>query len=143
MSVPYIRREPPAPADKVEALEWRIGQRLPQDYRSYLLEQDGGRLTNNNETLNTVYGVGDVPDWAGIWFALDTWDDAVPGLLPVAYDSFGNQYCISLRGEDEGSVWFVDHEAEEDSHGTVTPIEVTRKSASWSEFLASLQPVRE
>jgi cell wall assembly regulator SMI1 len=143
VSVPYIRREPPAPADKVEALERRIGRRLPSDYRGYLLAQDGGRLANNHETLNTIYGVGDVPEWAEIWFALDTWDEAVPGLLPVAYDSFSNQYCISLRDEDEGSVWFVHHEAEEDDNGTVAPIEVTRKAASWSGFLASLQPAQE
>jgi hypothetical protein len=114
MAVDYLRREPPATPEQINSLEQRLGVALPTDYRSYLAGQNGGRLDNNHEAVNTVYGVGaEVPDWANMADALDVYASRLPNwLLPVAEDSYGNVFAISLRPQDNGSVWFWDHEEE-------------------------------
>src|SRR5438045_1042548 len=115
MTVEYLRREPPASPQLVERLEQQLGRRLPESYRDYLLKQDGGRLRSNDAGVNTIFGLGEVPDWASMWRVLKTFHDRVPAwLLPVARDEVGNLYAISLRDEDLGSVWFWDHEEEAD-----------------------------
>jgi hypothetical protein len=102
---------------------------LPPAYRAYLAEHDGGRLDDNDDAVKMVFGVGDVPEWASIWEALDTYSGRVPDwLLPVADDEYGNLFCISLRDTDRGSVWFWDHEQE-------------AGDGSWPSVLASLRPI--
>lgn len=142
MTVGHRRREPPAPAEQIDALEQRLGQALPDEYRAYLIEGDGGRFWDNSEAAKTVFGVGDVPDWASLWDKLDAYDDRVPEwLLPVAGDEYGNLFCLSLRETDRGTVWFWFHEEEADEGETPTEDNLTYKAASWSAFLETLQPV--
>src|SRR5687767_6495775 len=113
MAVEYVRREPPASAELINRLEQRVGRPLPPEYRDYLREQDGGRLDNNSRAINTIFGIGEVPEWASMWDVLETYSERVPDwLLPVADDAFGNLYAVSLRNEDRGSVWFWNHELE-------------------------------
>ena len=47
--------------------------------------------------------------------------------LPVGCDEGGNQVCISLYGEDEGTIWYWDHE------GEIIP-------SGWNYFLKSHEP---
>lgn len=140
MAVAYERREPPAPPERIAELERRLGRSLPAAYRDYLAEVDGGRLANNDEAVNSVYGVGDVPDWASLWKKLDVFGDRVPAwLLPVADNAFGDLLCLSLRDGDAGSVWFWDHEEEAEEDEPLTTANLTFKAGSWPDFLASLQ----
>ena len=145
MSVDFDTANPPAAAARIAELEQRIGHQLPAAYRRFLLQQDGGYIAAvNTEALEEVFSVSQSdPDYGQIWAYLGHMTDGSlpPGLLPVASDSEGNYFALSLRPGDEGSVWFVHHEAEQDDNGTITPIEITRKAASWPEFLASVQPV--
>ena len=71
MSVGYYRRQPPATPEQIEELQRRIGEPLPASYRAYLAEQDGGRLDNNNQAVNTIFGLGDLPDDDSLWEQLD------------------------------------------------------------------------
>ncbi|MCY1144060.1 SMI1/KNR4 family protein [Actinoplanes sp. Pm04-4] len=116
MTVGYRRQPPAAPGADIERLEQRIASRLPRMYRDYLAGQDGGRLESNTRAAKEVFGVrDDAPDWANMWDMLDTYDGRVPSWLqPVAQDEYGNLFAISLRAQDEGSVWFWDHEEEAD-----------------------------
>jgi cell wall assembly regulator SMI1 len=145
MSVEFDTANPPAAAARIAELEKRIGHQLPVGYRHFLLRQDGGYIAAiNTEALEEVFSVSQSePDYGQIWAYLGHLTDGSlpPGLLPVASDSEGNYFAVSLRAEDEGSVWFVHHEAEQDDNGVITPIEVIRKAASWPEFLASVQPI--
>lgn len=141
MSVNYLRREPPASPDLIARLEQRIGRALPDTYRDYLLHQDGGRLEDNHQAVNTVFGLGDVPRWANMWSRLDTFAGRVPDwLLPVARDEYGNLFAVSLRDEDRGSVWFWDHEQEVDEDEAPTEDNLTRVAGDWPAFLQSLRP---
>jgi len=142
MTVGYLRQEPPATPELIERLERRIGTRLPAGYHGYLLRQDGGRLASNSGAVNTVYGLGDVPDWASMWDALDVYAGRVPRwLLPVAEDEYGNLFAVSLREQDNGSVWFWDHEEEADEGEPPREDNLTYRADDWPSFLAGLEPV--
>ena len=119
-----------------------MGQRVPDDYRSYLLQQDGGRLIDNSEAVKYIFGLGDVPDYMSMQGKLRTYHDRVPRwLLPVARDEYGNLYAISLRDSDSGSVWFWDHEREADEGEPPTEDNIKLRAPSWTAFLEGLQPI--
>jgi cell wall assembly regulator SMI1 len=143
MSVTYSRREAPASDDAIGRLERHIGRALPDAYRGYLRQQDGGRLSNNSECVKHIFGIdGAVPEWANMWKRLDTYADRVPRwLLPVASDEFGNLFAISLREEDRGSVWFWDHEEEADEGAPPSEDNLEYKAPDWPTFLAGLEPL--
>lgn len=142
MTVAYRRREPGAPADLITRLEQRVGRPLPDSYRDYLLHCDGGRLAANHEAVKTVFGIGEVPDWANMWKILDLFQDRVPAwLLPVAADEYGNLFAVSLRDDDRGSVWFWDHEEEADEGDPPSEDNINLKAPDWPSFLESLQPL--
>lgn len=142
MAVEYRRREPPATPEVIDSLEQRIGHRLPTAYRDYLRHQDGGRLASNHEGVKTVFGLGDLPDWASMWEILEVYRGRVPTwLLPVADDEVGNLFAVSLRNEDLGTVWFWDHEEETGEGDPPTMDNITLKAPDWRTFLDSLQPL--
>jgi cell wall assembly regulator SMI1 len=141
MAVAYRSRESPASLELIHRLEQRIGASLPPSYRDYLTEQDGGRLADNSEAAKTVFGLGDVPDWANIWDKLDTYQGRIPTwLLPVAQDEYGNLFTISLRSQDNGSVWFWDHEEEANEGEPPSEDNIQYKTADWPTFLNQLTP---
>jgi cell wall assembly regulator SMI1 len=142
MAVGYRNREAPAPPELVDRLEQRIGQRLPDDYRVYLLQQDGGRLQDNNRAVKHIFGIGQVPDYASMWRTLETYSERVPTwLLPVAGDEYGNLFAISLRAADLGSVWFWNHEREADEDEPPSEDNVELKAPSWAAFLGGILPI--
>jgi cell wall assembly regulator SMI1 len=141
MAVAYRRREPPASPELIHRLEQRIDAPLPHSYRVYLTEQDGGRLADNSEAAKTVFGLGNVPDWANIWDKLDTYQGRVPPwLLPIAQDEYGNLFAISLRSQDNGSVWYWDHEEEANEGEPPSNDNIQYKAPDWPTFLDQLTP---
>lgn len=142
MAVAYRRKQPPASPDLIDRLEQRIGRPLPASYRDYLLKQDGGRLTDNQEAVDTVFGLGEVPDWASMWEKLDVLKDRVPAwLLPVADDTYGNLFAVSLREQDLGTVWFWDHEEEAGEGEPPSEDNIELKARDWQAFLDGLRPL--
>jgi cell wall assembly regulator SMI1 len=143
MIVDYRRVAPPAEPADIERLCQRIGHVLPDDYRDYLLSQDGGRLMDNNEAVKEIFGVrNDAPDWANMWDKLDTFHGRVPAwLLPVAQDEYGNLFAISLRDGDFGSVWFWDHEEEADEGEPPSLENIEPKAPDWNTFLRDLRSI--
>jgi cell wall assembly regulator SMI1 len=143
VAVAYRNREAPAPQELINRLEQQVGQRLPDDYRDYLLQQDGGRLVDNNEAVKTIFGLGELLGYErNMWKMLQTFHDRVPAwLLPTARDEYGNLFAISLRAADFGSVWFWDHEREADEDEPPTEDNIQLKAPSWAAFLQGLQPI--
>ena len=142
VTVGYRREAGPAPDEDIERLERRVGRPLPAAYRDYLRQHDGGRLVDNSEAVNEIFGVGpDAPEWANMWQKLGLYADRVPSwLLPVASDALGNLFAVSLRDDHRGSVWFWDHEREADEDEPPTEANLQRKAPDWRSFLDSLQP---
>ena len=143
MSVPveYLHREPPVDPEPIARLEERIGHALPDRYRDYLLEQDGGQLDENDRGVDSIFSLGGTSRGVGTWESLDTYRGRVPSwLLPVADDGAGNLFGISLRPGDRGSVWFWDHEGQADDGLPPAEDNVTPVGESWVEFLDGLAP---
>jgi len=143
MTVAYLEREAPAPEEQIERLERRVGGRLPDEYRGFLRQQDGGRLADNTDAVKEIFGLGsNVPEFASLWHKLDVYNGRVPEwLLPVAEDEFGNLFAISTRDDDFGSVWFWDHEEEADEGEPPTEDNLRLRAPDWQSFLTSLEPL--
>jgi cell wall assembly regulator SMI1 len=117
-------REPVGLQDILK-LESEIGLSLPNEYRAFLLKHNGGRpkpdafpifgnAADNQGLVHSFLCVrpGDVyhlPDW------IRRYQERLPeGFIPVAVDQGGNLVCIATIGEQEGQVFFWDHEEEVD-----------------------------
>ena len=108
----------------LQQLENELGSRLPDDYRRFLAETNGGRPDPARFAMQTSNGANEsVVDW---FLTLEPQEDlyTVPeyrnmyadrvpqGLLPVACDPFGNLLLLDLGAKSQGCVYFWDHEQE-------------------------------
>ena len=129
-------------AAQLDDFEGQARIRLPDTYRRWLLQNNGGRpdpkriefIENGIPTASDVhwiYGLGK-PDWADLSDAFITFKARIPkGLIPVARDSGGNQYLIE---SPSGRILFWNHEVED--------LEVSKMPVcanSFEEFLANLK----
>ncbi|MCL6511720.1 MAG: SMI1/KNR4 family protein [Anaerolineae bacterium] len=124
MPVTILDAEDPITYNDVARLEERLGFRLPEDYRAFLLQHNGGRpkpnvfsltdtdLATTEDTIAWFMCIkpGDVNDLLETASALQ---GRIPNnLLPIAVDPFGNYICIAVLGPDKGRIYFWDHELE-------------------------------
>lgn len=115
-------RNPLSPED-LDKLEQKIGLKLAEPYREFLLLYNGGRpkpnlfpLANNaSDSHGMLLSFLCVQE--GDVYHLPTWirrlSDRVPsGFIPIAVDPGGNVICLALSGDKQGKVYFWDHEEE-------------------------------
>ena len=153
------KKDPPAPADALAAFETRIGQALPDDYRRFLRDCNGGFVGGrywfqgaNPEGKHVEAGVHHIggfreePHFSLLW-ALDCYDGRIPdSLVWINDDPFGNAVCIGIRGAQRGRIYFWDHENEPDedwdgsfeSAGNLTLI-----ANSFTDYVAGLQKLED
>ncbi|WP_254508688.1 SMI1/KNR4 family protein [Anatilimnocola floriformis] len=105
----------------LQTLEKECGGRLPDDYRRFLLASNGGFPTPDcvmfteaeHQTATDVFcflAFDDQQAWASVKWHLQTFAGRLPaGTLPVARDSCGNLWLLSVTGPTTGSVYFWDH----------------------------------
>jgi hypothetical protein len=132
----------------LDAFEQQRSLRLPEDYRRFLLEHNGGDPAPSNvidffegnrpnsSDVQFMFGIHDGEYWASIEWHLDTLKGrVVEEGLPIAGDSGGNAYVLITRGEREGQVFFWDHERETDppSYQNMSYV-----AASFTEFAQKL-----
>lgn len=100
--------------DQIVCMEKEYSIAIPLQYKEFLYKYNGGytpktkfRVGKISSDIRGFYGVGDVK------LSLDSidlreWLDVK--LLPIACDSFGNHIVISLSDENNGKIYFCDHE---------------------------------
>jgi hypothetical protein len=107
--------------EEVVDLEKRIGCRLPEPYRRFLLKNNGGTPAPDMDTIDIEHMAGSPTD-VDVFFGIDRtiksstieWNmSALEGrianhLLPIASDSGGNIFCVSLSQPDFGAVVYCD-----------------------------------
>ncbi len=112
--------------DAIRTFESTLGCSLPEPYRQFLIEKNGGRPHPSAFTFCTR--TGERGDSLVDWFYTLSPDDAynlydnlqiyrgrIPeGLLPIACDPLGNQLLIGVK-DKRGRVFFWDHELENSS----------------------------
>ncbi len=112
----------------IKDIEDFVGLNLPKEYRQHLLEYNGGRCTPN---IFEYYENDKLTRSCIDWFLAiynGKYDNLIEyikiyklnkkrlpfQILPIAHDPGGNLICISCGFQDEGYVYFWDHENEVD-----------------------------
>lgn len=112
---------PPLTEEHIASFERELGVRLPDPYRRFLLRTNGGRPPREKDTVD-VEGLSGSPTGIQVFYRIGgavksselTWNretlcERIPdNLLAIASDSFGSDFCISLKGEDRGAIYFCD-----------------------------------
>ncbi len=99
--------------------EKRIGATMPEVYRQFLLGFNGGLpspdvadvigLTGGAADVQVFFGINRTIESSCLEWNLTTLSQRLPkGLLPIATDSGGSVFCLSLRKEDFGTVSYCD-----------------------------------
>lgn len=122
--------------------EEKIGARLPEDFREYLLQYNGGLPKPNNfnihndcSSIHHMFGIHKGPEYSSLKWNVEIKKNAIPNLLmPFADDPFGNILCIGVKGDVKGEIYFWDHEVCEDGDWT----DIVKISDSFTLFLNSL-----
>ena len=141
MKLQFHSRGPSIDLKKIEELEEFLGSILPEDYRIFLLNYNGGEgpdrsifrvETGEKSILQRLFSVQQMPDEI-----TRLRDELSPELIPIGTDIGGNRLCLSLQGETKGQVSFWDHElGKEDAEDIYEPVFFVARS--FNEFLAAL-----
>jgi SMI1/KNR4 family protein SUKH-1 len=117
------RRGTEVTVDAVQRFEQKLGRELPDDYRAFLLELNGGRPARSHRvfaieragkhrdetTLDTLHSLDDPDDdhdlAAHQVFRRDDYPEAG---LRIGYDAFGSALVLILAGSHRGELWMLD-----------------------------------
>lgn len=117
----------------LEKIKQIKGSELPEDYKEFLLTNNGGEpsqdcdtfeiknYSSNHESgfdsVRMFYGICD--ENQSVMYTYDIFNkmkiryNRVPHeLLPIANDSFGNEVCLCVKGKNYGKIFFWDHDNE-------------------------------
>lgn len=137
--------------ERIAAFEKAVEGVLPEDYKSFLKQKNGGRPKPNyllfkkrngreeDTALQYFYAlcderVGSIEENFGIM------KGRIPaGFLPIATDSFGNKILLRITPQGTGKVYFWDHEEEDDDEEFPTMKNISQIAVSFSELLGLLQ----
>jgi hypothetical protein len=124
----YVRDQKRQPTKaETEDLERRLGGSLPPTYADLVDEYGGTAFEKRVKfpitapcswgargSVNVFFGFLDEEDVYDLRWNLNTYEGRVPReLLPIANDPGGNLVLLGIRGENEGRLFFWDHENEQ------------------------------
>jgi len=139
-----------ASEDAIRTFEQELDVELPNDYRRFLAETNGGRPEPAGFVFQTADG--QTSDSLVDWFlTLNPSEDLYtlpeyramyqertpPLMLPIACDPFGNLVLLDIGARATGSVCFWDHEKE--SMDDPTWENISTIAASFTAFLDALE----
>lgn len=111
----------PVSDDSVCAFETLIRAKLPTSFLNFLKSNNGGEIedgffklsinTEDTDRVQLFYGLHSGPEYSRLDSCFKAFRGRVPeGFIPIGCDPFGNQICLSVSGDDVGSIWFWNHE---------------------------------
>ena len=132
--------------ERINALEKRCSIVLPEDYRTFLVNTNGGKpverkfafIENGRQTHSGVncFFADCENQMNGLDSILKIYAGRIPdSFFPIATDSFGNLILMSCRNNDRNTIYFWDHEKENDPPSLANMIPVAN---SFSEFIEQL-----
>ena len=141
--------------EQFQKVEEQIGATLPADYASFLVEYGGSAFDKGYVSFPYLeeYAGGEI-GLLNVFFGIipgDTYDvvksylrykGRMPfNLLPIANDPGSNILCLAIYGEDEGKVYFWDHEEEDVVDEGIEPSRdnLYLVAHSFEEFINSLK----
>jgi hypothetical protein len=124
MELEYSKSYFPIQENELIAVENKLGFCFPNDYRSFLLQQNGGKpkkslifpvLTFGQDvTLNSFYGIGE-KTYKGMTLvgAYEIFKDRIPfGFSPIGDNGSGDEILLATPLSGIVGVYFFDHENE-------------------------------
>jgi len=127
---------------------WGVG--LPENYRNFLIEHNGGEPENkifkfqtqaDGSCLDQFFGV--VRDYNNNLLMKYKYlgDRVMDTMLPIARDVYGNLILLTVKGKDRNKVYFWDHEMEADTENgeKADYSNLTLIADSFTEFVEGLR----
>lgn len=146
------RRGESVSAADVSAFEKRLGHALPQEYRQFLLDVNGGRPDRDNAqfeggVINRLFSLDDSDESRNLEIRARRQLDQLPtkDLLFVGHDWTGGALLLSLAGAHRGEVWL--HVSDERPAGSNPRVEwhdrrdMKKLADNFEAFMRSLKPV--
>lgn len=129
--------------EDIKSLEYNLGVRLPDDYKSFLLSHNGGVPTpssfpvlshpEKNLPIQLFFGIETSIVSVSISWNFETYKERIPdNSLPIGCSDFGDLICLVLSEDDYGWVIFWDLTGE---RGKDNLDNVHKICGSFSEFL--------
>jgi hypothetical protein len=117
-------QEAPVTQAELADFEKELNASLPKAYREFLLRSNGGLPTpdvveiegapGSPTDVQVLFGIDRSVESSDLRWNKATFSDRIPArMLPVACDSGGNLFCLSLSEEDSGSVFYINLESQE------------------------------
>jgi len=138
----FIKSGPPITESDISVIENKYNFILPREYRAFLLNINGGIPSKRyyvNEKLDYSYVIDLFLSIRANNLSFEEYYEdykiqskLLPErMVPIAEDAFGNLICVSIKGEDTGSIYFWNHED--------NSTDVRRIAPSFNEFLNNLK----
>ncbi|MDT4329063.1 SMI1/KNR4 family protein [Methylomonas sp. MED-D] len=146
METEIIESAVPLSESDIERIEERIGIKLPSELKMFLLKSNGGKpkpdtVCFEGEYFDSVaffYGEEFRSYVSDLILSTENYRDLIPGhYLPFGESPGGNVYCLSLKDEDYGAVYYWDHEMA-NYDGEPWEENMTKLSNALSEFIDGL-----
>lgn len=109
---------------ELDAFEKALGCSLPDSYRSYLIQFNGGKfkndivpITDDATRIHHMYGLHKGPEYSRLLIGRPP--DLSRDYLAICDDAFGNHFLIKLRGDSTGGIFFIDYEENDSSHALI------------------------
>ena len=132
----------------LERFEKRIGAKLPEQYREFLICHNGGTPVPSSfvisrkkgeDSIQQFYGLNYGPTYQRLNELYDLYVDRIPSyVIPIGNDDFGNNICIGIKGKNKGKVFFSEYYIQGGILKRLLLGGVTLISDSFNEFLNSL-----
>lgn len=110
---------------KIADFERKYGITLPEQYRSFMLKYNGGdtpetdfKCKRTTSDVRGFFGIGcdDYYSFENEFAEFDPLTNYLKnGLLPIALDSYGNYILIGIAEKNNGQIFFLDHEENEEN----------------------------
>jgi hypothetical protein len=110
--------------EDLQSFETRYGVTLPEDYKQFLLQHNGGKpnvrryKTRDGFITTSFMWAYSLEEMTKDYETLCLGDMIPRNLLPIGLDPGRSRVCISLSGQDQGVVYHWDLDGE---HGEIKP----------------------
>ena len=121
---------------------------LPDDYKKFLLEYNGGKHLPDFFWIEYQHDGSIVYQFYGLYseigpFSINTYTGkdlyGIPiSMLPIGDDGTGNYICIGIYPDNLGEIFFLDHELHP-VHDANSMVGITKLAGSFTDFLNNLE----
>ena len=122
--------------------------KFPKPYKAFLLKQNGGtpeknifNFANGGEAsiVRGFFKINSSNSYDDLLSSIENYRNRMPNYyIPIADDTFGNNICLAIKGQNYGKVYFWDHENEVDDGETPTMDNMSLLANNFDDFLNSL-----